>query len=62
MDRFYAERKLSWTAMDRIGPDRLQLGTEQTGFMRNGTRLAPDQTGPQRYIPDIYMAASQIKW
>ena len=37
MDRFYAERQLIWTATDRLGPDWLQLGTEQIGFMRNNT-------------------------
>ena len=36
-DRFYTERLLIWTATDRIGPDLLQLGTDQPGFMRNGT-------------------------
>ena len=35
--RFYTERKLIWNAPDRIEPDRLQLGTEQTSVMQNGT-------------------------
>ena len=53
------ERQLIWTATDQIRPDQLQLGTEQTDFMRNGICFGPDQTGPERYIPDIYTTTFQ---